>query len=622
MLFSKAKWIWINDSPKPDEYAVFEEEFEFSGDKTVFTVSAETDYVLYVNGVLAGFAQFPNYPDTKYFDELDITPLCKKTKNRFTLTGRHEGARSLTHIQSGAGVIFSLDTDKKNLTYSSAQTKGGYDNRYVQHEARPITMQIGFASHMRVGSYCCDMNCVEVAHSYNLVPRPVLKTEAQTKVNAVLIDREKHLYDLGRETAGYLFVKIRSLRPSTVTVAYGQHIADGAVRQKIGGRDFSLSFDTAEGDCEFTQYFIRISGRYLQAFLPEGCEIIELGILPYLYPVNEKPFELKNELDQKIYDTCVRTMRLCMNHHYEDTPWREQALFLLDARNQMLCGYYAFGEERFARANLEFVAKSLREDGFLELTCPSVGAAPIPFFSAMYPVAVYEYIEHTGDRDVLTATMPAMLKIMESLRARVEENGLIRSLPAPFWNFFEWGEGSAGKIPGSPNYVYEDCFHLVLNCAFVFAGRKFLKLCEMAGINFEFDFDAMAKVIEKNFFNPETGSFILRSDRPELYSQLGNSFALLIGLGDSRTAEAIKNDKSLEETSLSMLTYKYDALLAADSGNRDYILGEIRSLYGYMLDKGATSFWETIKGEADFSGAGSLCHGWSALPIYYYHLFK
>jgi hypothetical protein len=37
-----------------------------------------------------------------------------------------------------------------------------------------------------------------------------------------------------------------------------------------------------------------------------------------------------------------------------------------------------------------------------------------------------------------------------------------------------------------------------------------------------------------------------------------------------------------------------------------------------MLKKGATSFWETIKGEADFDGAGSLCHGWSGLPIYYY----
>ena len=37
---------------------------------------------------------------------------------------------------------------------------------------------------------------------------------------------------------------------------------------------------------------------------------------------------------------------------------------------------------------------------------------------------------------------------------------------------------------------------------------------------------------------------------------------------------------------------------------------------------GATTFWETELGEKDFDNAGSLCHGWSALPIYYYHLFK
>ena len=42
--------------------------------------------------------------------------------------------------------------------------------------------------------------------------------------------------------------------------------------------------------------------------------------------------------------------------------------------------------------------------------------------------------------------------------------------------------------------------------------------------------------------------------------------------------------------------------------------------YKYMLDHDATSFWETIGGEKDFGGAGSLCHGWSAMPIYYFHL--
>ena len=39
---------------------------------------------------------------------------------------------------------------------------------------------------------------------------------------------------------------------------------------------------------------------------------------------------------------------------------------------------------------------------------------------------------------------------------------------------------------------------------------------------------------------------------------------------------------------------------------------------GYMLDEGATTFWETMAGWKDFQNAGSLCHGWSALAAYYY----
>ena len=67
-----------------------------------------------------------------------------------------------------------------------------------------------------------------------------------------------------------------------------------------------------------------------------------------------------------------------------------------------------------------------------------------------------------------------------------------------------------------------------------------------------------------------------------------------------------------------MLGFVYDALLAADKENKDFVLADIREKYGYMLENGATSFWETIVGEADFNKAGSLCHGWSAMPIYYY----
>lgn len=35
-----------------------------------------------------------------------------------------------------------------------------------------------------------------------------------------------------------------------------------------------------------------------------------------------------------------------------------------------------------------------------------------------------------------------------------------------------------------------------------------------------------------------------------------------------------------------------------------------------MLFQGATSYWETSLGEADFDDTGSLCHGWSAVGCY------
>lgn len=622
MLNKNAKWIWINDNPKKNEYAVFEERFNFSGQKVMFTVCAETDYILYANGVLAGFGQFAGYPFEKYYDELDITGFCKQGENIFTLTVRYEGLNSSTHIDDGAGVIYSLDVDGSTVIYSNKNTLGGYDNRYIQNTERFITSQLGYGSDMRVGDFKCDISCIEIQKTYNIKPRPVLKTRPQKYIEGRLIDRKKMIYDIGRETAGYLYVKFKAEKPCVAKIGYGQHIADGDVRYFIGGREFAVNFELKEGVHEFTQYFVRLSGRYLKAILPDGVQILSIGILPYLYPQTEVEFDLENPLDKKIYDVCVRTLRLCMNTHYEDTPWREQALYVLDSRNQMLCGYYAFRDAEFQRANLEFIAKGTRPDGFLELTYPTVGSPAIPFFSVMYPVAVYEYIEHTGDKSILKTTMPTMLKIMQNFKERIDKNGLIKSFPAPYWNFYEWTDGSADAIPTEKRYVYTEYYHIIIDCAFVYSGERFKKMCDMAGIEFDCDFERIRNAVVREFYDEKTGLFSLRSDDKSIKSQLGNAFAMLIGLGDKRTAEAIKNDATLTETSLSMLTYKYDALLAFDPQNKKFVLDDIRRLYGYMLNHGATSFWETIKGESDFYNAGSLCHGWSAMPVYYYHLFN
>lgn len=613
MIHENAKWIWINDSPKKNEYARFEGEFAWNGGKAIFSVCAETDYVLRVNGEVASFGQFAGYPTEKYYDDVNITAYCREGNNVYSLTVRYEGVNSATHIDDGPGVIYSLMEKDALVLASGARVLGGYDPNYIQHEVRNITGQLGLTSGMRCGEEASLVPCVGVAKTRNLKPRPVKKLSLGAPLEAVPIEGSGGLYDLGREEAGYVYLRLSAAASARVTVAYGEHIVDGGVRQRVGGRDFSLDFDVTAGEHFFVQHFVRIAGRYLEVIPTDGVEILSIGILPVLYPVTEREVSLAG-MDRQIYDTCVRTLRLCMGNHYEDCPWREQALYVLDSRNQMLCGYDAFLESEYARENLIFMSKGKRWDGLLELTYPAVNTPAIPFFSLMYPVAVCEYVEHTGDAGILPLVWDTMETILRVFRARIDETGLIPEFSDPHWNFYEWSDGSDGWGRGR----IEGQHSLILNCAYLYSCRHFTRLCEKTGTKFTFDENEMKTAIAENMMG-EDGVFRLFSVGESIVSQLGNAMALLVGLGDDRTENAVKYGKNLIPATLSTMGFVYDALLLRGEENKDFVINDIRLKYKSMLDQGATTFWETLEGQSAFDNAGSLCHGWSALPVHYYH---
>ena len=64
--------------------------------------------------------------------------------------------------------------------------------------------------------------------------------------------------------------------------------------------------------------------------------------------------------------------------------------------------------------------------------------------------------------------------------------------------------------------------------------------------------------------------------------------------------------------------FKYEALLEAPDIYGESVFGQIAERWGSMLFSGATAFWETDQGPEAFDGAGSLCHGWSGIPVYLY----
>ncbi len=614
----KAKWIWINGENNQDEYGEFISTFTVLNDeKVIVNLSSDSVYNLFVNGDLVAFSNCSDFPWFKYYDEIDITKYCKE-QNELKVVVWYSGLDTQTYITDKAGVIFEVEQNGKVLAYSSKETKCRKMIEYKNGYKKLLTLQLGYSFLYDGRDFVKEYTkSVEVEKQSKLHKRPIKLLRLEDKSACKIIKQDKSvLVDIGKETAGFLEFDIESETEQKLTITYGEHIVDGGVRRNIGIRDFSLEYIAKKGKNVYTNTIRRIAGRYIEIFSESPIKVNYLGIRAVNYPLTVNGKKFNDELTQKIYDTCIDTLRLCIHEHYEDCPWREQALYTMDSRNQMLCGYYVFEGTEYQRYNLGLIAKSIRDDGLLAICAPSGLDVPIPFFSLCYILEVYEYVKYTKDTDFIEEIKDVLTKIIKTFEGKLDENNLITSFPYPYWNFYEWADESNNewqitRTATDKNVVSYD---LILNCMYVYVGQMYNEL-----LNENIEVEKVKKSIEKVFKN---GEVYRLSNLTEKSSQLGNSLAILIGLGGKKLAEKIVKGDGMISATLSMRAFVYDALLKTDKEYKKYILNDIKERYGKMLNSGATSFWETEKGEADFDGAGSMCHGWSAIPIYYFNILK
>jgi hypothetical protein len=193
------------------------------------------------------------------------------------------------------------------------------------------------------------------------------------------------------------------------------------------------------------------------------------------------------------------------------------------------------------------------------------------------------------------------------------------------WNYYESGlSGSffGEEAPGAD---------LAGNCLFVLTMENMAKIARWLGgdrAKYAEEYAALAvqvrDKINETFYDEETGLYVYRTEERRL-TVLGNSLAILCRAATGERAAHIArviadDDSGLQPTTLSMACFKYDALLMVDRERyKDFILDTIEKQYTVMLEAGSTTVWEDFLGESAYDGRGSLCHGWSAIPIYYYH---
>ncbi len=350
---------------------------------------------------------------------------------------------------------------------------------------------------------------------------------------------------------------------------------------------------------------------------------------------------------QNVFDMCARSLRVGTQEGQMDCPSREQAPYIADGLLTARWFAQLTGDVRHFDYLVHEQFRRQAPNGLLR------GA----IFTGCNDAAVdYTLLAVIGLRDYFhfTRNKSVVVELIESCRRALaffdgaQSNGLCT------WAFDRQpctqhsSRGWENRYdPFMPSFGAEDWFVLfidhpglgwhnkneagidrrgtnaALNAFFVLAKRALAELEEVIGnplraAVLRFQADEFARNIFKVFFNPAKGMFIDGVQDGEQLSQISeqtNTLAIKARCCDDATARAILekllpgNDSAIARNGPYFWAYLFPEL--ARLGVHRLALDRLRSLWGAMVDGGASTLWETFLGD----DLDSWCHPWAAAPL-------
>lgn len=675
-----SNWIW-NGEKGINQYACFRKEFDLSEDSAVLYISCDTNYSLWVNGQWVNFGQYLAYPKDKHYDEIDISKYIVNGKNSIGILVYYQGVNTFSYSVGEAGLFYAIKTKDGFISNEDTYTKkaSGFKEGEIDLITWQLGPSFSFDARKNeewtekdyvmdetwVKATTCDKSDV---FPFEMKKRPIKKLQLE-KANAKVImggelcyrsedvsvsrkmqnaflrtdssfykeengeiviakDNSYVILDLGKEMSGYFNLEMTSPEGVKIDIAYGEHLLDMRVRAfDHDNNNFAFDYTAKEGKQSFFNFFRRLGGRYLQlnfTNVKSPVTIHNAGIFYASYPVRETSrLKLSDSLDKKIYEISIRTLRECMHDTFEDCPWREQGLYGFDSRNQGLCGYSVFenGNYEFVKASLSLLGDSLGDDGILAICAlTDTEKYKIPSFTLYWVIFVSEYVSYSGDKEFAKEILPKIKKVINEYFKDYDTAPIKRINGENYWNFYDWKGILAGEN-SEENFVAET--DVLCNLIAAFMAKKAVSLAMAAGDKeyakeLKEIFKRLKKTVNTYFYDEKTGLYKTLLDGQHT-CQYAQAMALLtdIAINPKACEKALLNPpEDMAMLNLSTSQFKYEALLK-NRKNYAYVLDEVRRIWGNMLYDGATTFYETEGGALD-PMAGSLCHGWSAVPIYVY----
>ena len=431
------------------------------------------------------------------------------------------------------------------------------------------------------------------------------------------------ILDTGREQAGYFAMQLSAPEGTVIDICHGEHLAAGRVSSQIENRNFTDRYVCRSGDNDFVYRHRRLGCRYIELHIFSSGDVTlkRCGLIPLELPLPRKAdFSCEDRIVVKNRELAVRTLHLCMHEHYEDCPWREQALYGCDSRNQMLYGYYVWGNYDFAEVSIDLLGRSFDGERYFTLAAPGrQNSRTIPAFTLIWVTEILEHRLFSGSSAPFERWQEQIDRILDAALAEKvpgDEDFYHPGTGKHIWNFCEWND-RLSDVNEHPSSTYNVYLYEALTAAAKLHGLSGnTPRAERLGQAAE----KLGEALKKRFWSDSLAVFLLSSNdgSREEYEHVQAIF-LANGLDGGHRKELTRSlmRGSLKTISFSGLPYLIQALRNSDREGRLFLYDRLDRLFTPMLLAGATSLWEIPEGSTGFNRAGSLCHAWSSVMPFY-----
>ncbi len=368
----------------------------------------------------------------------------------------------------------------------------------------------------------------------------------------------------------------------------------------------------------------------------KALKIKRIGVNSILYPLeNEGDFNCSDDMLNQLWLAGRYTTLLCSHDAWEDCPGREKRQWIGDGLIHYPVAQVCFGNSgiELDQLYLQQAAESQRTDGLLQMFAPGdhhYHGMVIPDFSLHWISTLYQYLWVTDDKDTVIDLFPTVLKILQWFYLQLNDRGLIANMP--HWHFIEWANMGRDNEATTINALFAGALkHSIFIADYI----GFSASSEKISVHYA----NIKRVLNEQHWDEQRGVYIDSVDadnntQNNQVSQHANALMIYYELAPVErwqrmidyitdpertkltyippmvmTKRAFNATKDVVQCNTYYTHFLYGALVKI--GKFQQVLDQIRENYTPMIATGTSTLWESFTPDA------SLCHAFSASPVYY-----